>query len=156
MKKISKFFLVWIYLALSFIPLLSVAQDDPFVLIPKWKGYQKEVVELGKPKNSGSSSWRTKYNEEADGMELWDQLWSGIMNRNTILMLLNKIVIFIANSALVVGAAMVIYAWYLYTSHVFSWADASTANNAIKYAIIGIVVVIFSYTILRFVLHAFL
>ena len=88
--------------------------------------------------------------------DLGAQLGSGIMNRDTILSILNHVVLFIANAALVVGAAMVIYAGYLYASHVFSGADASTANNAIKYAVMGIVVVIFSYTILRWVIHAFL
>lgn len=158
MKKVLSVLLVMMYLGLSFVPFISLAVDDPFVLIPKAKDehYGDAVKELWNVTEAGKF-WG-KYDTKAKEMkkDLGAQMGSGIMNRDTILSLLGRVVIFIANTALVVGAAMVIYAGYLYASHIFSWADASSANNAIKYAIIGIVVVIFSYTILRLVIHAFL
>lgn len=63
---------------------------------------------------------------------------------------------FIANGALIVGAAMVVYAGYLYVSSVYAGDQSGKANDAIKNAVIGIVIVIFSYAIQRIVTQAFL
>lgn len=61
--------------------------------------------------------------------------------------------------ALVVWAAMIIYAWYLYTITAITGSsvdETSQANDAIKNAAIGITIVIFSYAIQRIVTQAFL
>ena len=86
-------------------------------------------------------------------------LSSGIVTRDTILCLLVRVVKFIANMALIVGSAMIIYAGYLYTISAISGSsmdDTSQANDAVKNAIIGIVIVTFSYAIQRIVTQAFL
>gem|GEM_PF-5120984 len=54
---------------------------------------------------------------------------------------------------------MIIFAGYLYTISALSGTSAdktSEANDAIKNAIIGIVIVVFSYAIQRIVTQAFL
>ena len=51
---------------------------------------------------------------------------------------------------------MIIYAGYLYVASVFAGDSTGKANSAIKYAFIGITVVIFSYAIVRIVINAFL
>ena len=155
-KRVLSFLFVSLYVWLFFVPLWGFAQDDAFVLIPESEDYGSAVKKVWE--NSGRQKFWKVYNEEAEKMndDLWWQIGSGIMNWDTIFSLLKRVVIFVSNSALVVGAAMIIYAGYLYASHVFTWADASTANSAIKYAVMGIVVVIFSYSILRWVIHAFL
>jgi hypothetical protein len=111
---------------------------------------------LGEKDNSGVF-WNI-YNFKAKNLngDVGAQIGSGIMNWDTILSLLGRVVIFLANGALVVGAAMIIYAGYMYAVSVFAGDHTSQANEAIKRAIIGIVIVIFSYAILRWVLHAFL
>ena len=78
------------------------------------------------------------------------------MNRNTIFWLLVQVVKFIANAALIVGSLTVIYAGYLYTMSVYTGDNAGKAKTAIATAIKGIVIVIFSYAILRIVIFAFL
>jgi hypothetical protein len=51
---------------------------------------------------------------------------------------------------------MIVYAWYLYSTTVFGWWDASKWNKAIKDAIIWILIVSFSYAIMKFLTAAFL
>ncbi len=57
---------------------------------------------------------------------------SGIMNRDTIFLLLAQLVRVLSNMALVIGAAMIIYAGYLYISSVYTGDNAAKANGAIK------------------------
>lgn len=78
------------------------------------------------------------------------------MNRDTIFLFLAQIVRVLSNMALVIGSAMIIYAGYLYISSVYTGDNAAKANEAIKRAIIGIIVVIFSYAIIRILVSAFL
>ena len=78
------------------------------------------------------------------------------MNWNTIFWLLTQVVKFVANAALIVGSMTVIYAGYLYTMSVYTGDNAGKAKTAITTAIKGIVIVIFSYAILRIVIFAFL
>ena len=154
----------WVYIS-SY----TYAQNDPeFQLIPEASPseYTEQVENLSKWETSGK--FFIKYNEFARELNkwgdkddqcpwLWAQFASGIMNRDTILCLVSKIVRFIANMTLVAGWAMIIYAWYSYAVAVFS--NNSTVDQwgkAIKRAITGIVVVIFAYAIVKFLVEAFL
>ncbi len=89
---------------------------------------------------------------------LWNQFATGIMNRGTILCLVTQVVRFVSNMALVVWALMIIYAGYIYAMSVFNTDTfgVGKGHEAIKRAVIGIVVVTFSYAILNFVIEAFL
>ena len=99
------------------------ADSDPFVLIPEAESDQwvEYVDELGDPKKT-SGKFFDVYNEKASDLDgdLGAQVASGIFNWDSIIWLLRKVVTFIANAALVVGAAMIIYAGYLYVASVFS------------------------------------
>jgi len=93
------------------------------------------------------------------GCDLGAMLSSGIVTWDTILCLLIRIVKFVANMSLIVGSAMIIYAGYLYTISALSGTsvdESSKANEAIKNAAIGVVIVTFSYAIQRIVTEAFL
>lgn len=145
------------------LPVFAWLSDDPFVLIPKSDNPQDAdnmVKLLGTPNNKNGNTLRDEYDTYAKDLEgeknIGGQFRSGIMNRNTIFWLLTQIVKFIANAALIVGSMTVIYAGYLYTMSVYTWDNAGKAKTAIKTAIIGIVIVIFSYAILRIVIFAFL
>ena len=86
-------------------------------------------------------------------------LSSGIVTRDTILCLVVRLVKFIANMALIVGSLMIIYAGYLYVTTALSGSSAdstSKANEAVKDAMIGVTIVVFSYAIQRIVTQAFL
>jgi len=140
---------------------IALAGEDPgsFVLIPEAKddSWKTDVVDLGE--NKKQNFWQ-KYNSVADKYsakkDVGAQIASGIMNRDTIFLLLAQLVKALSNMALVIGAAMIIYAGYLYISSVYTGDNAAKANGAIKWAVIGIVVVIFSYAIIRILVAAFL
>ncbi len=150
------------------------SQDDPaFELLPEatdWDAVKNDVKELWEV--NSSKNFSELYNKKA--RELWENTWtwnlkkdcswlgnqfaSWIMNRDTILCLATQIVRFVSNMAMVVWALMIIYAWYIYAMSVFN-SDAFGVwkwHEAIKRAIIGIVVVILSYAIINFFIEAFL
>lgn len=81
---------------------------------------------------------------------------SGIFTWDTILLFVIRIGKRIANVALVAGAACVIYAGYLYVVSAFGSDETGTANDAIKYAAIGIVVITMSYGFMRILIAMFL
>ncbi len=143
--------------------------DDTFELIPKAEqSYTWAAKDLWSSRSSGN--FAEIYNQKAKSFgEKWkdgvgikacsglgEQFASGIMNRDTILCLAAQIVTFVSNMALVVWALMIIYAGYLYATSVFNGGNVGKWADAIKRAIIGIVVVIFSYAILNLLINAFL
>jgi len=157
---LSLLVIVWLCMVWS-ISVFAWNADDPFVLIPEAEKSDEAKEYSGKLWDKDHSShFFEKYNTYAEnlweGGDIGSQFASGIMNWDTILTLLWRVVTFLANGALVVGAAMIIYAWYLYVASVFTGDYTSKANEAIKRAVIGIIIVIFSYAIIRIVLHAFL
>ncbi len=175
MKRFFLSLIVWL-VWFSFVWGVLGAWNDEieFELIPRAtdtknvKDNIKNLWEIG-----SSENFDLKYNEYAK--RLWEnggewsenikecawlgnQFMSGIMNRDTILCLAAQVVRFISNMALVVWAAMIIYAWYMYAMSVFGddvWG-VGKGNEAIKWAIVWIVIIIFSYAILNFVIEAFL
>ena len=133
------------------------ASDSPFQIIPKAEdeSYSEKVEKLQKP----NTDFRNEYNEIWDeydaSRDLWAALSSGIVTRDTILILVTRVVKIISQMWLVVWSGMFIYAWYLYWASVFWWDQTSKANDAMKNAVIWLVIIIFSYAINRIVLFAF-
>ena len=138
---------------------VSAQTDTAFELIPKApnENYAEAVDDLWS--NKKQDFWN-KYQYFADSWsnkkDVGSQLASGIMNRDTIFLLLARIATVLSNMALVIWSAMIIYAGYLYVVSVYAGDNASKANGAIKRAIIGIVVVVFSYAIIKILTSAFL
>lgn len=168
------FFCLW--LNVFHVNAADAAKENPFVLIPKAQNdeFADDVDNLTDLKTKESKNFRESYNSTAEKYlnaqgnnksstrfwcDLWSMLASGIITRDTILCFLIRVVKFVANMALVVWAAMIIYAWYLYTITAITGSnvdETSHANDAIKNAAIGITIVIFSYAIQRIVTQAFL
>ncbi|MDR2191129.1 MAG: hypothetical protein LBP53_08450 [Candidatus Peribacteria bacterium] len=95
------------------------------------------------------------YRKEAEKLSLKEQMATGIMNWDTILNYLVYVVKFLSQIGLLIGALMIIYAGYLYASSVFG-GKTNTGNSAIKNAIIGVLVISFSYAIMKFFTAVFL
>jgi len=144
-------------------------QNDPeFQIIPEADpgDFEEEVNALIDSETSWNFfMWYNKFARDLN--EWWDkndncswlgaQIASGIMNRDTILCMVSKLVRFIANMALVVWWLMMIYAGYSYAVAIFSNnSTVDSGGKAIKRAISGIVVIIFAYAILKFLISAFL
>ncbi len=77
------------------------------------------------------------------------------MTRGTILCYAKYLAKFISQLGILVGAIMIIFAGYEYAMYVFN-DGIGQANQKLKYAIIGVVVIVFSYAIMKIVTTAFL
>ena len=152
--------IVWLWGMVYIWSLEAWNADDAFVLIPeaedKWRVEEvKKLQEIDKDKDFWKD-YNEAWNKYATDKDLWSQIASWIVTWDTIMLLVTRIVKFVSNGALVIWSLMVIYAWYLYIMSAISGDQTSKANEAIKDAIIGIVLVIFSYAIQAFVINAFL
>ena len=87
------------------------------------------------------------YNDIADRTPTSQQLATWIMNRDTIMDYLVFVVKFISQLGLTVGVVFIMYAWYEYMLSVFKWWKAP--SDMVKNAIIWVIIVIFSYAILK-------
>lgn len=139
---------------MSFVPLMTFAVDNNFEIIPKSTvDVSKDVSDVGK---AGGSVW-DKLNATAkryeSGGDIGAQFASGAFTRNTILNYVVYLVRFLSQIALVIGAAMIIYAGYKYAASSFG---EKPEPAMIKNAIIGVLIVIFSYAIIKFLTSAFL
>ena len=107
-------------------------------------------------KNIWNWKWWTvlkKYNEEAEKIanswNLWKAFETWVINWDTLLSYIVYLMRFLNQIGLLIWSIMILYAWYLYATTIFKWNNASTGKSAIKNAIIGILVIIFSYAILK-------
>ncbi len=100
---------------------------------------------------------RTKYNESYDEIheDLWAQFATWIMSWDTILNFAAHLVAWMSQIGLIIWAAMIIYSWYIYASSVFTW-NATKWADPVKNAIIWILIIIFSYAIIRIITEMFL
>ncbi len=139
------------------------AQENDFVIIPKIddQASQAKVVNTVEslqkiyqnPDTAKAGFWQT-YNQKSEQLTLSEQLASGVMNWDTILDYLVYFIRFLSQISLFIWGLMVIYAGYKYATTVFT-GEAAT-NQPIKRAIEWILVVIFSYAIMRIVTAMFL
>ena len=80
------------------------------------------------------------------------------MTWDTLLDYVVYVVRFLSQIGLLIGAAMVIYAGYLYATSVCSGSDSGVGKGkeAVSKAIIGVVVIASAYAIMRILTTAFL
>lgn len=97
-------------------------------------------------------------NQKADQYEdkgdLGAQFASGAFTWNTILNYVVYLVRFLSQIALVIGAAMIVVSGYKYATAAFTGKPAGSGD--VKNAIIGVLIVIFSYALIRILTEAFL
>ncbi len=79
-----------------------------------------------------------------------------VFNRNLILCYFKYLIKFLSQVGLVIWALMIIYAWYLYASAVFSGSNPQKWATAIKNAILWVIIIISSYAILKILVSMFL
>jgi hypothetical protein len=111
---------------------------------------------------AGKTDWWDEYNSGAVALE-WEagkgwlatQLATGVMTWNTIMNYVVYLVKFLSQIGLVIWAVMMIYSWYIYATWVFT-GNATKWNEAIKNAIIWILVIMFSYALIRMLNAMFL
>lgn len=144
----KKFLLYIIPILLLFTSFGIAGNTNPWLeIIPKWDNVWSTVREI-------NSWWHVRdiYKEKAtSNMSLWDQFASGIMTRDTLLDYAAYLMKFIWQLALLAGAVMFIIYWY--KKAIASWQATS---KTLVHVILWILVVIFSYVIIRTVRYAFI
>jgi len=83
-----------------------------------------------------------------EDLNLFERLASWILEIEDIMDYLVLVVKFLSQLWLVVWMIFIMYAWYQYIISVFNWWKAP--SNTVKNAIIWVIIVIFSYAIMRF------
>ena len=109
--------------------------------------------------NGSGKHVRDIYNEKANGElagadKVDEQLATWIMTRDTILDYTVLLLRFLSQVGLMIVGIMIVYAGYRYILNVLEAAEPDP--SLIKNAIIGIMVIIFSYAIMRILTRAFL
>lgn len=147
LKKIWLFMLllVWIF---SFSFYTNAQSIDWIQIIP-----ELEDDELTKVQQAVDRIWQNwwsvmdTYKIEAGQLTTEQQFASWIMNRDTIINYLVYVIKFLSQLWIVVGVVFIMYAWYKYMTSVFAWWK--TPSTTIKNAIIWVIIVIFSYAIMK-------
>ncbi len=139
-------------------PIYSFGQKtNDFEIIPK---AQEDISQIVSGIGAEWGHVRENYNKQAkdlqDKEKLWEQLASGVMTWETLLDYIVYLVRFLSQIGIVIGVMMIIYAGYLYASSVFSPSNMTKGKSAITNAIIGVLVVAFSYAIMKLLTSAFL
>lgn len=125
------------------------AQDvDWFTIIPKIKDTWAIDTKIERIWSEWWQVWK-HYTDEADQMEPEEQIASWIMNWDTILNYLVFVVKFLSQLWLLVWVMFIMYAWYKYMVSVFVWWKTNGAPSTLKNAIIWVIIVIFSYAIMK-------
>ncbi len=154
---------ILILLALAFAWIGSVFSQS-YHIIPQAISWDIEesrsaAMEHVSEVSKGGEVW-AQYNEQLWQMEeadntLWMQFATWIMDWDTILNFAAYLVAWMSWVWLVIWAGMIIYSWYIYASAVFT-GNASKWSEPVKNAIIWIVIIIFSYAIIRIITEMFL
>lgn len=153
MKTLGK---IVIGIMLIWLPILA-QETNNFEIIPESANpdqVESVVTDIGKD----GGKVREKYNSWAQTLSnnLGDQLASGVMTRTTLLDYIVYLVKFISQIGIVIGVVMIIYAGYLYATSVFSWGNTGKWKSAIINAIVWVLVIAFSYAIMKILTSAFL
>ncbi len=158
MKKMSAIITMIAISACLSIPTWTAAQNasNDYEIIPKASsGGEVEAAVEAVGKEGGNV--RDTYTEKADELKtLGNQMASGIMTWDTLLNYIVYLVRFLSQIGIVIGVVMIIYAGYLYASSVFSPGNMTKGKSALTNAIIGVLVVTFSYAIMKLLTSAFL
>ncbi len=159
MQSMKKTILTSMVIWLSILPISSFAQQttNDFEIIPEATSQSQVDTSV----KSVWASWgdvRKNYNEQAQKMNknVWNQIASGIMTRDTLLDYIVYLVKFLSQIGIVIWVIMIIYAGYLFASSIFDASNMSKGKEAIKNAIIGVLVIAFSYAIMKALTSAFL
>ncbi len=141
---------------------VSATQNNLHIIPETPQKEQQQAAEnvryVGDPNQWGTAIER--YNEIASGYEKkWDiakamQTW--IMGRDTLIQYVVYIMKFLSQLGLLIWWIMILYAGYQYATTIFGYGSPSNAKNAIKNAIVWVIVIIASYAILKGLISLFL
>ncbi len=161
MKKLLFWLIAWVMISTYILSGISVLaqneQPNPVKLEIVPEVEQSELWKI----NTAIQNWGDSrhvwdiYNDQASWLNTAEQIASGVMDRDTILDYGVYILRFLSQAGLLVGALMFIYTGYQYIMSVIT-GDGDPSKDLITHAIYGILIIIFSYAIMRILTRAFL
>ena len=121
---------------------------DWFNIIPELTGGQINEVDNA-IKKIWEEWWKVweNYNKTAESLTPEERIASWIMNRDTLMDYLVYLIEFLSQLGIVVWTAFIMIAWYKYMVSVFTWWQ--TPKSTLINAIVWVIIVIFSYAIMR-------
>lgn len=131
--------------------------ENNFFIIPKVQNsgrVAEDVKYIGD--KAGNVTNRYREISEKTWRSLAEQISSGVMSRDTLLQYVVYLIRFVSQIGILVGAIWIIIAGYKYAVAVFNGGDTSEANDNIKNAIIGVVIIAMSYGFMKILTNAFL
>jgi len=149
----KKILLTCIFLILPFFQLTTFADDDSWTIIPKTKQDTSSIS-----KQVWETEWKVweNYNTLSKNTDVWSAFASWVFSWDTIFEFFKHIAKVLSEIGLVIWAGMIIYAGYKYASWVFTGDASKWWKDAIKWAIYGVLIIIFSYAIMKILLAMFL
>lgn len=138
---------------LAFQLFFSWATFAKLEIIPEAKNPQElwTVVEcvggIGGPECQKWDLW-DRYNKEEKKIDIWGWIASGLFSWDKLLEYLSYIIKFASQLGILIGTFMIIFTGYKYVMAAFWWKSNPGAWK-IKDAIIGILIITFSYAIMR-------
>ena len=153
MKKFSlkMIWILWLLMSLFLLWTTTNAKDISwYTIVPELTEEEnnevnKDIEEIWK------TAWGVMEEYEATAYAWsdnpWKQIASWIMNWDTIIEYLKYVVKFLSEVWMAVGVIFIMYAWYKFMTSVFNWLKPPT--ETLKNAIIWVIIVIFSFAILR-------
>ena len=157
-KPMKRIFLRCIIVGVLILPILSFAQTptNNFEIIPQSTDQTTVDKAVEAVSKSPGNVWNTYNTKAAELKNVGDQLASGIMTWDTLLNYVVYLVRFLSQIGIFIGVMMIIYAGYLYATSIFNPGNMSKGKSAITNAIIGVLVIAFSYAIMKLLTSAFL
>lgn len=147
MKKKIRNLSIVLFSSISLVLCSTVAQDMNLGIMQELT--EEEALEADSEIERVWEPWKVNdnINEAANRLPIRIAWATWIMNRNTIMNYLISVVKFLSQLWLVVWLWFIMYAWYKCILSVFEWGR--TPSSTLKNAIIWIIIVIFSYAIIK-------
>ncbi len=158
-KKIVFWFLISFFLSSVTFASLANTRNDLHI-IPESQSSNQELDQKVKEIAKKPGQVIETYNQQAEDLsKKWDlgsAFATWIFNRDLILLYIAYLVQFLSQLGMLIWWVMVVYAGYLYAGTIFNFGDVPWAKKAITQAIQGILVITFSYAILKILTSMFI
>ena len=162
-NKMKKLIVFIIWIMILFTSTFSAYWVDSWSIIPNVKDKAKVKADM-KWKMGAGEVWND-YNKLNVVLEknaakkaeesVWKAFYTWIFTWNTLFWFIKHLIVLISEVGLLIGAIMIILSWYKYAWSVITW-NANSGKEPMKLAIQGVLIIVFSYAILRFMIFAFL
>ena len=144
MKKILIYIKLFFFVILSFLVVSFSFAEDKWTLIPEWERTAPEIAPWWVRATFAGS------NNAGDAFSSWVFNWDNVFD------FFKYVAKTLSQIGLVIWAAMIVYAGYKYATWVFTWDAAKWWQDALKWAIYWVLIVIFSYAIMKLLISTFL